>query len=341
MELLDIVLTAVNAIAPVCLLTVLGYLLKCKGLLSPVFVKNGNWLVFHILLPAMLFINVYDIRGLGDIDPGIVAFAVLVTLVLFVLGAAVAMAVTDVPKRRGVLLQAIFRSNFASIGLPLAEALGGSQASGVAAVISSATIPLFNVLAVISLTIFVDREHSGRGSIKNVLSNILTNPLIWAIGLGLLCLSFREVQTRVFGSPIVSLKTDLKFLYSVLTQLKNATTPLALIILGAQFEFSAVKELRKEIITGTFLRLVAAPVLGIGAAVLLSNAQMLACGTNEYPALIALFGSPVAVSSAIMAGAMKNDEQLAAQLVVWTCLFSIVTIFLQVCILLSMGMIAA
>jgi len=48
----------------------------------------------------------------------------------------------------------------------------------------------------------------------------------------------------------------------------------------------------------------------------------------------------VAVSSAVMAGSMGGDEQLATQLVVWTSLFSIVTIFAEVCMLMSMGLLA-
>jgi len=53
-----------------------------------------------------------------------------------------------------------------------------------------------------------------------------------------------------------------------------------------------------------------------------------------------MFGSPVAVSSAVMAGNMGGDEQLATQLVVWTSLFSIITIFGEVCILMGMGLLA-
>jgi hypothetical protein len=41
-----------------------------------------------------------------------------------------------------------------------------------------------------------------------------------------------------------------------------------------------------------------------------------------------------------MAGSMKNDEQLATQLVVWTSLCSIATIFATVCLLMWMGLLA-
>ena len=114
-----------------------------------------------------------------------------------------------------------------------------------------------------------------------------------------------------------------------------------MVVLGGQFQFSAVKALKKEIIVGTLWRIVIAPLIGIGGAVLLSRCtNWLSCGVNEYPALIALFGSPVAVSSAIMAREMHNDEQLATQLVVWTSIASIVTVFLTVCLMMSLGLLA-
>ena len=47
----------------------------------------------------------------------------------------------------------------------------------------------------------------------------------------------------------------------------------------------------------------------------------------------------MAVSSAIMAKGMGNDEQLATQLVVWTTLFSGITVFLTVCLLMMTGLI--
>ena len=61
--MLHILITALNAVLPVVLLILLGYLLKQGGFLSREFVKMGNKLVFNVCLPCMLFINVYDIEG--------------------------------------------------------------------------------------------------------------------------------------------------------------------------------------------------------------------------------------------------------------------------------------
>ena len=341
MEMISIFVTALNAVTPVVLLILLGYLLKQSGFLSKDFVKTGNKLVFNVCLPCMLFINVYDIEGFSSINWDIVLYCVAMLLIVFAFGFFTAVSVTKVPERRGVIWQCSFRSNFAIIGLSLAGALGGEEAVAVAAIVSSFTVPLFNILAVIALSVFVENGGNRKQDIQKILKHIAKNPLIISVVLGLLCLVIREVQVMQFGSAVFTLKQQGKLFYTTLNNLKAIASPFALLVLGGQFEFSAVRGLLKEIVAGTLWRIVLAPLLGIGGAILLSRSfGILHCGVNEYPALIAMFGSPVAVSSAVMAGSMGGDEQLATQLVVWTSLFSIVTIFAEVCILMSMGLLS-
>ena len=78
-------------------------------------------------------------------------------------------------------------------------------------------------------------------------------------------------------------------------------------------------------------------IIGIGAALLLNHYGLLSCGTGEIATMIALFGAPAAVSSVVMAGQMGSDEQLATQHLVWSSIGSVLTIFLQVCILMAAG----
>ena len=335
-----ILFTAVNAVVPVVLLILLGYILKEKGFINKDFVKTGNKLVFNVCLPCMLFINVYSIESITAINWEIVLYCVLMLVVIFLLGMGTAVITTAVPERRGVILQSSFRSNFAIIGLPLAAALGGDAAMSVAAVLSAFTIPVFNILGVISLSVFVKGADGRQQSVRKILLNIAKNPLIIGVMLGLLCLVIRGLQMELCGSLVFSLQRDLKFLYTALNNLKSLTSPLALIVMGGQFRFSAVRGMFREIVVGTVWRIVLAPAFGIGTAMLLSAFGMLSCGQAEYPALIALFGSPVAISSAIMAAGMGNDGQLATQFVVWTSIGSVVTIFLSTCALMMFGFIA-
>ena len=334
-----ILLTAVNAVAPIVILILFGCWLRRKNFLTEGFLQVGNKFVFHVCLPSMLFVNVYSIDGFASISWDIVIFTSCVICVLCLLGLAAAVMTTNVPERRGVIAQCVFRSNFAIIGLPLAEALGGDAAIRVASVVSAFSIPLFNIFAVIVLSLFVEEPGQKKHTVGHIVLGILKNPLIIGVALGMMCLGVRELQNQLLGEMVLSLERDLKFVYKCLEYLKAMSTPLGLIVLGGEFKFSAAKGLFKEITSGILWRLVLVPVIGLGSAVLLSSLGVLKAGTNEYASLIALFGTPVAVSSAVMAGQMGGDEQLATQLVMWTSIGSVVTIFLQACILMAFGLI--
>ncbi len=331
--------TAVDAVLPIMILIGIGCVLKRMGMMNEIFIKTGQKLVFRLLLPCMLFLNVYGITGMNAIRWDIVIYCTALLLVLFGLGGLLGNVATKDPRRKGVIWQCSFRSNFAIIGLPLATTLGGSDGAAVAAVLSAITVPLFNVLSIVALTAFVSQGNKKRRTAGDFLLEVAKNPLIIGVLLGLTALAIRGAQQACFGEVVFSLERDAKAIYQALSYLKAAATPLALIVLGGQFEFSAVKGMGKEIVIGTLARILAAPLLAITLAVALSrNTTLLQCGNGELAALIAQFGSPVAVSSAIAAGSMDNDEQLAAQLVVWTSIGSVLTIFLTVCILMGSGL---
>lgn len=368
--MLNVFVTSINAVIPIILLILLGYVLKRIKFLNGDFIKTGNKFVFKVCLPCMLCINIYDnMNSFADIRWDVVAYSVIVICIIFGLGLVTAVLATNKNKRRGVILQCSFRSNFAIIGLTLVANLGGDEA--LAGIISAFSIPVFNILAVVALSIFADRKDKpenssvvqplncktleeeksllsvpeaakSKVSVKSIFLNIIKNPLIIGVFAGLVLVAVREIERACCGGEIpFKLSTHLKFLYMPASNLKAIASPLALIILGGQFEFSAVKGMTKEIVVGCVWRIVLAPLIGVGIAILLSRyTNLLNFGADVYPTLIALFGTPVAVSSAIMAGAMKNDEQLATQLVVWTSLCSIITIFLTVFILMSFGFVA-
>ena len=341
MELLHILEAAFNAVIPIILMILLGYLLHRFGIMDTNFVKTGNKLVFHLFLPAMLFANVYSIESVDVIRWDVVLYCIPMVLLIFVLCMTTVRFVSRVPERRGVILQAAFRSNMAIIGLSLSSILGGPEAVAVAAIVSAFSIPVMNVLAVVALSLYVNQDGGSRPSVKSVLTNIVKNPLIIAICLGLVCLILRTLQIRTFGRVVFSLSRDVKFLYTCIDYLKAVASPLALVVLGGQFEFGATRGFLREIAVGTLWRIVISPLLAIGVAVLLStHTSVLSFGVNEYPALIALFGTPVAVSSAIMTAQMGSDEQLATQLVVWSSVASIATMFLTVCLLMAGGMLS-
>ncbi|MBQ7300153.1 MAG: AEC family transporter [Clostridia bacterium] len=320
---------AINAVLPIILTVALGYILKKIGFMDKTFVKMANKLVFRVFLPCMLFLNVYKIASLGDIDLGYVAYAVLMGVFIFVVGLPVVMLLTKEPGRRGVLWQSIYRSNYALIGIPLAQSLFGDEGAMVASLLSAFVVPSFNIFAVISLSTF--RSDGGKPNLRGTLDEIRKNPLIAGILAGVLALGIRALFVR---AGIGFRLSDIKPLFRVLEYMSGMATPMALLCLGGQFEFSAVRELRREILFGVLMRTVIVPVLGLGTAYLFFRDVF---GGAQFAAFVAVFATPVAVSSVPMAQEMDGDVTLAGQLVVWTTLISAFSVFMVSFLLKAAG----
>lgn len=331
---------ALNAILPIILLIVLGYVLKRNAFLDEGWFKKGNKLIFKVCLPCMLFVNVYNIESFSSIDWSVVVYAEIAIIILFFLGLLLVKLTIPDDQQKGVVLQCVFRSNFAIIGLPLAEALGGADSIGIAAVLGAVSIPTFNILAVIALTIFHKSENGERAGVQDVLKKIITNPLIIGVLCGLVALLIRSLMpVNAEGLPVFTLTGNIPFLYSFFNNLAKICSPLALVIWGGLFNFEAIKDRKRPIVIGTVVRVLAVPFFVIGLAVVLSKyTSLITFSSDVYPALIALFASPVAVSSAIMAQEMDNDGVLAGQLVVWTSVLSTVTLLLFIYALKSVGL---
>ncbi|MBO5270824.1 MAG: AEC family transporter [Clostridia bacterium] len=324
---------AFEAVVPLVLIIFLGYFFKRIGLFTEEFLSKGYAFVFHFALPCLLFCNVYTIEAFSDIDFRTVLYALLMITALFFVGSAIALICLPDKRQRGVVVQCFFRSNCAILGVSLTEALGGAPALQCVSVLAAFSIPLFNVLAVVSLTAFCGDENGKKGlraiNWKKIVHKVVTNPLIIGVVLGGVCLGIRHfIPVNEAGEKVFLFSRDLSVLYRVIENVSKIASPFMLLILGGQFTFTAVKTLRKQIIIGTLGRILLAPCLALGVGYLLSRLGWITLGAPEYASFIALFASPVAVSSAIMAREMGNDDALAGQLVVWTSVGSVFTIFL-------------
>ncbi len=333
-----------NAVLPIILLILIGYFLNRIKLLPESFWKMANKLCFKLCLPAMLFINIYNVSDISGIFKQwrIVLFCVIAILIIFFIGLLFVILFVKDDKQKGVILQCVFRSNFAIIGVSLAESLSNGQSEPVAlaAVISAISIPLFNILAIISLSIFI-KEDTKKVSVKDIMLKIIKNPLIIGVFLGIFALAIRSLLSINRDTPLFTIKTNLPFLYTTINNLKLMASPLALIALGGDFKFSAISKLRKQITYGVVGRVIFTPVVCLLAVYFINKNNLLNVSNSMcFPALIALFGTPVATSSAPMASEMNNDEELAGQLVVWTSVVSVFSLFLIIFTCSSLGIFA-
>ncbi len=305
-----------EVVLPLLIMMMLGLFLRSVHLVSDSTVKQLNNVVFRVFLPVLLFCNVYHCDLNGTIRPRLMIFAPVCVIISFFLTFAVICLAEKINARRGVLIQGIFRSNFIIFGLPVTISLYGEEAGGIAALLIAVIIPIFNVFSVAALEIF---SGSGKFDWKKILKGIVTNPLIIASVLALIFL--------FSGLKIPTVLDD------VLTDIGSVATPLGLMILGASFAFSAVRDRLREIIIGVAGKLVIVPAIFLPIAIAMGFRD------TELVALLALFGSPTAVSSFTMAQQMGGDSELAGHLVVLGSLFSIITMFFWIFALKQLGFI--
>ena len=326
---MDSLLFSLGAVAPIILMVVIGYMLKQIGWMDARFAKDANRLVFRVFMPVMLFLNIYKIDNMDGMEFGYIWYVVIVLLLVFLISIPAVLAVARKKDRCGSLLQATFRSGYSLIGIPLAESLYGREGAIAATFLSAAVIPLYNVLAVISLSAF--NEGGQKTSVKKIIIGILKNPLILGIEAGLLAIGVRSVLA---DAGVAFRLSDITPLFTVLQYVSNLAIPMALLVLGAQFELSAVSSLKREIIFGTVVRTVIVPVFAIGAAFLFFRNDF---SKAHFATFVSVFATPVAVTTVPMAQEMGGDVTLAGQLVVWSTIVSALSVFLAAFLLRVAG----
>lgn len=327
---MDSFLFAVGAVSPLIIMVVIGYFLKKIGMISANFAKAANRLVFRLFMPVMLFTKIYSMTDFSDVNVMFIGYALVCLLTIFFLAIPASIIVARKKNRRGVLVHSIVRSGYSLIGIPLAGALYGEPGATAATILAAAAIPLFNVLAVISLSAIGADETTKKPTVGSILKGIVTNPLIVGIFTALCCLAIRVLFTKVgIGFRL----SNITPLMAVLNYLTDLAIPLALLVLGAQFEFSAVSSLKREIIFGVTVRTVVVPLVTLSIAYFLLREHF---APAHFATYVALFATPVAVPSVPMTQEIGGDVTLAGQLVVWSTLVSAFTIFLTT-FLLRMG----
>jgi predicted permease len=145
----------------------------------------------------------------------------------------------------------------------------------------------------------------------------MKNPII--IG-GLLGLFFTLLQ--------VKLPTMIEnFLFEV----ADIATPLALIVLGGSVTFTSVRNNLRPLSIGIINRLIIVPAVGLTISILVGFRGL------ELILLMSMFASPAAVSSYTMAQQMEGDADLAGQIVVFTTVFSLITLFFWISGMMALG----
>ena len=308
-------LVAVNAVMPFLIYISFGYGVRMSGLVDEAFMNKLNKLIFRAFFPILMFNNLYKVEPGFTLDGRLVAGGVGSVLLLELILVFLVPKFVKGNPQRGVVIQAIYRSNFVLFAIPLTTSLFGETGSVLASMMVAIVIPIYNVTAVIILELF----HGGKSDIRVLVKNVCTNPLILGALVGFI---FFMLQIKL---PACIDETAAQF--------ADLTTPLALFVLGGTLHFSAVRGNLKYLVPSLTVKMVFLP------AVITALATAMGFGNLERFVLFTMYATPVATASYSMAQNMGGDGELAGQFVVISTAVSIVTIFLWVLFFKTMGMI--
>ena len=305
-----LILILLRQIAIMALLMAVGIYLSRKGFLSPQGTKDLGAILLRIIIPCVIvksYITTYSRERLLEL-----ALSAGLALVAFILAMGIAYLVYG--KRRRIENFASAFCNAGFIGIPLAQAVIGDE--GV--FYMAASVALLNLFQwTYGVYIMTDRRDSISAK------TIAKNPVVIAIVIGIALFLSRL--------PVPGIVT------STLGYIAGMNTPVAMILMGTYMaKLPWRKLLDKRAYGCVLLRLVVSPLLVIGTAVLLRDP--LGVTNIELASLVAVSATPVAVSSAVMVQELGGDDQLASQLVVWTSVLSLFSIFAIVYTLRAVGL---
>ena len=302
-----------NVVAPLMIYILIGMALNRFGVLSASACREISQMVFYTALPALCFNSIVKTDFSAILADPFALYIAGGIVALFAACMALVPLFCKDNRRRGVLVQGIFRSNDGIFGLAVASALMGEENMGLMSLCVALSVPLFNSFAVIDMEAF----RGGRVGVGKLMLRVVKNPVVIAciLAVGLNLLKVRLPQA----------------LDDTIARIGGVSAPVGFIALGGALSFATVRKNRRAIGMVSLLRLLVSPILFVGLMYLMGYR-----GDHLLVALI-IFGAPTAMSTYAMACAMDGDEELASGAVAVTSVLSILTMFMFIFLLKELG----
>ncbi len=294
----------ISAVFPVFIVILCGYIFRKCGLLNEAFVDTSNTLIYYILLPALLFSKIGTSKFGVAFNPRLIFGSYGATVFIFFLSSLFGKALKLSPPLMGTFVQGSFRANLAYVGLSIVYNYSGDLALRKAAVLLGFMVPLLTFLAIIAL-VLPHKTKNKKEQVK-MLKEVITNPLIVASFLGIIWCYFALTLPLILSRSL-----DI---------LSSTTLPLALLSLGASFEFTSGKSSVLLAFEATIMKNLFLPF----AALLIFHFTGLR-GIDMMTGVI-MMGAPTAVITYVFAYQLKGDPALASTIVVGSTLMSVLTI---------------
>ena len=205
---------AVNAVVPFCIYIAFGLFARTIGLVEEEFTKKLNQMVFRAFFPIMMFYNLYSMDLSQKFNSKLIVTGILSLFSLIVMLCVTIPVFVKENSKRGVMIQAIYRSNFVLFAIPLTESVFGREGVALTSMMIAIVVPIYNVVAVIVLEYF----RGGVPKPGQLGKNVLSNPMIMGAIVGFLFFCLHIHLPDCVEKPV--------------KEFSDLSTPLALFVLG-------------------------------------------------------------------------------------------------------------
>ncbi|WP_350581498.1 AEC family transporter [Pseudomonas sp. HY2-MNA-CIBAN-0224] len=299
--MLAIFFLTLSITAPVFAMLFMGIVLKRVGWINDNFIHTASALVFNVTMPALLFLGIVHADLRTAMQPKVLGYFTLATLVCF--GLAWGWAIWRCPREdRGIYTQGAFRGNNAVIGLALAASMYGDYGISLGAVLAGLVILLYNTLSTIVLAVYSPVIKSDPWS---VCKSVVKNPLIISV---LAAIPFAVFKITLPG-----------WLQASGEYLASMTLPLALICIGGTLSLASLRKSGNLALSASLVKMISLPLVAT------LGAWLLGFRGPELGTLFLYFASPTAAASYVMARAANGNHELAASIIVMTTLMAAIT----------------
>ncbi|WP_278938175.1 AEC family transporter [Pseudomonas helleri] len=299
--MLAIFFLTLSITAPVFAMLFMGIVLKRVGWINDNFIHTASALVFNVTMPALLFLGIVHADLRTAMQPKVLGYFTLATLVCF--GLAWGWAIWRCPREdRGIYTQGAFRGNNAVIGLALAASMYGDYGISLGAVLAGLVILLYNTLSTIVLAVYSPVIKSDPWS---VCKSVVKNPLIISV---LTAIPFAVFKITLPG-----------WLQASGEYLASMTLPLALICIGGTLSLASLRKSGNLALSASLVKMISLPLVAT------LGAWLLGFRGPELGTLFLYFASPTAAASYVMARAANGNHELAASIIVMTTLMAAIT----------------
>lgn len=303
----DFLFIFVNVMLPIAIIVVIGYVVQLKFKLERATLAK---LTINYIMPVFIFMNLFE----ADMD-----FTLLMYVLLFLLlYAALTFVLTYfIGRAMGLSYgnQVLFTNsnlfyNAGNYGVPVNDLVFRSDPYAMSIQIM---MVFFQNMFAYSYGV-VSLRSADSGKLKALL-DYFKMPIFYGLALGL-----------IFNFFNIGVPTSV---YIAFDYISDAMIGTVLFILGAQIAGIAFRRIRMSSIVASFIRLIIGPALTI---VLLLSFNL---NGVVAQAILITTAMPSAVNSTIIAQQYSDDPEYAAEIVMFSTLFSVVTVPLVIYIALN------